>query len=51
MHKMALSKNWKIDYICKNEAIVNSPGPNTIEEFLFQRLRFASKTLSYYNLK
>ena len=51
MHKMALSKNWEIDYICQKEAVVNSVGPDTIKELIFQRLRFASKTLSYYNLK
>lgn len=51
MQKMSLSKKWEMDFICNNRAIVNSPGPNTMEELVYQRLRFASKGLNYYKLE
>jgi cellulose synthase/poly-beta-1,6-N-acetylglucosamine synthase-like glycosyltransferase len=51
MQKMSLSKKWEMDFICNNKAIVNSPAPNTMEELVYQRLRFASKGLNYYNLE
>ena len=50
MQKMAHSKKWSIDYVCQEKAIVNSPAPLSIEEFTYQRLRFASKGLNYYKL-
>lgn len=50
MQKMAFSKKWSIDYICNEKAIVNSPAPSNIEEFTYQRLRFASKGLNYFKL-
>jgi len=51
MQKMSLSKKWAIDFMCNENAIVNSPAPNTIEELIYQRLRFASRGLNYYNLE
>jgi cellulose synthase/poly-beta-1,6-N-acetylglucosamine synthase-like glycosyltransferase len=51
MQKMSLSKKWEMDFICNHRAIVNSPGPNTIEELVYQRLRFASKGINYYQLE
>tara|TARA_S200000501_G_scaffold377150_1_gene434467 strand:- start:1399 stop:2517 length:1119 start_codon:yes stop_codon:yes gene_type:complete len=50
MQKMASSKKWLIDYVCHENAVVNSPAPKNIEDFTFQRLRFASKGLNYYKL-
>lgn len=50
MQKMAYSKRWAMDFICNQNAIVNSPGPINMEDFVYQRLRFASKGLNYFSL-
>ena len=44
------SDDYKVLACCDKEAIVKSPAPSSFNSFIKQRLRFASKGKSYYEL-
>ena len=44
------NSNYKVLACCNKEAIVKSPAPRNFHSFIKQRLRFASKGKSYYEL-
>ncbi len=51
MQKVHSLTNSKIHFISDPLAVVESSPPQSINQFINQRLRFASKGLSYYKLK
>ncbi len=51
MHKMNKYTDYKIKFVFDHKASVFSNPPNSINQFIKQRLRFASKGLFYYEWK
>ena len=49
MHKIS-NTDWELYFISDPECIVVSPPPKNLKQFINQRIRFASKSLNYYNL-
>ena len=49
LHKIVYYANCKVKFILDNDATVYSNPPITFNQFLHQRLRFASKGFIYYN--
>ncbi|NQU68059.1 MAG: glycosyltransferase [Candidatus Marinimicrobia bacterium] len=50
LQKVASLTSSKISFRLKSDAVIFSPPPDKISTFIHQRLRFASKGLSYYQL-
>ena len=50
LHKIATQTKWNIKYIANQNALVSSIIPSSIKSLYLQRLRYASKSLLYYNL-
>ena len=50
LHKIATQTKWNIKYIANNKSLVSSTIPHSIKLLYLQRLRYASKSLLYYNL-
>ena len=50
LQKFALSSNWDIEFVNNLDSIVKSLAPDSLESFISQRMRFASKGFKYYNL-
>ncbi len=50
LHKIATETKWGIKYIANSDSLVASTIPNSIKSLYLQRLRYASKSLIYYNL-
>lgn len=51
LHKITGHPSYKAHFILSEKAVVDSPPPSSLEQFVHQRLRFASKGFSYYNIK
>ena len=51
MHKINKHTNYKLKFILDEKASVFSLPPNSINQFIKQRLRFASKGIFYYQWK
>jgi len=50
LQKIAATTGWQFRFLAAGEAVVPSPPPGSILQFVSQRLRFASKGLQYYDL-
>lgn len=50
LQKIASGSNWSVEFVANPSAIVESPAPDSLETFILQRLRFASKGFKYYGL-
>jgi cellulose synthase/poly-beta-1,6-N-acetylglucosamine synthase-like glycosyltransferase len=50
MQKLSQKTDYEIQFLLDKDAIVESPGPTSIQEFIHQRLRFASKGLDYFKI-
>ena len=50
IQKFACKSNQNIVFNYSNDSIVDSDAPFTINEFINQRLRFASKSINYYSV-
>ncbi|NOZ07524.1 MAG: glycosyltransferase [FCB group bacterium] len=50
LQKVSTQGQWKLRFLSQNGAIVESDPPRTINQFIYQRLRFASKGIEYYTL-
>jgi len=50
LQKFALSSNWDIEFVNNPDSVVKSLAPDSLESFISQRMRFASKGFKYYNL-
>ena len=51
LHKITGHPSYCAKFVLSKKAIVNSPPPSSITQFIHQRIRFASKGISYYNIK
>ncbi|MBT5078543.1 MAG: glycosyltransferase [Candidatus Marinimicrobia bacterium] len=51
LHKITGHPSYKAQFVLSKESVVESPPPSSLEQFIHQRLRFASKGFSYYNIK
>ena len=51
LQKIAKETQWQIKFCVNPKCIVESPPPSSVIEFINQRLRFASKGMSYYKLE
>ena len=51
LHKITGDPSYKAQFVLSKESVVESPPPSSLEQFIHQRLRFASKGFSYYNIK
>ena len=51
LHKITSNPSYRAYFVLSEKAVVNSPPPSSLAEFVHQRLRFASKGFSYYNIK
>ena len=51
LQKVATQTKWKVKFSLEKNSIVESPPPKSIVQFVRQRLRFASKGLSYYQMQ
>jgi len=51
LHKITGHPSYKAQFVLSEKAVVASPPPSSMEQFINQRLRFASKGFSYYNIK
>lgn len=50
LQKIASNTSWKIRYLPHPDMVVASSPPQTLKQFVRQRLRFASKGSAYYHL-
>lgn len=50
LQKIATKSNYKVEFVLSPNTLVDSPPPESIEQFIHQRIRFASKGMSYYNI-
>ena len=50
LQKLSSKTDYEIQFILDQKAVVESPGPKSIHQFINQRLRFASKGLDYYKI-
>ncbi len=50
LQKITTKSNYKIEFVLSPNALVDSPPPESIDQFIHQRIRFASKSMSYYNI-
>ena len=50
LQKFALESDCLVSYSMNPKSLVDSSAPNTFQELIKQRLRFASKGLLYYNM-
>ncbi len=51
LHKIKKNTNYKLKFLLKENASVYSYAPSSVNDFINQRLRFASKGLFYYSWK
>lgn len=51
LHKITGHPSYKAQFVLSKKSVVDSPPPSSLEQFIHQRLRFASKGFSYYNIK
>jgi biofilm PGA synthesis N-glycosyltransferase PgaC len=51
LHKITGHPSYKAQFVLSEKSVVDSPPPTSLEQFIQQRLRFASKGFSYYNIK
>ena len=51
LHKITAHSSYQAQFVLSEKAVVDSPPPSSLTQFVHQRLRFASKGLSYYNIK
>ena len=51
LHKIKKYTNYKLKFLLKENASVYSYAPSSVNDFINQRLRFASKGLFYYSWK
>ena len=51
LHKISGHPSYKTEFVISEQSTVDSPPPPSIEKFIRQRLRFASKGFSYFNIK
>jgi len=50
LHKITTQTKWDIRYIANDHSLVSSTIPQSIKSLYLQRLRYASKSLLYYDL-
>mgnify|MGYP001192588980 FL=1 len=50
LHKIVTQTKWNVKYIANSNALVSSLIPSSIKSLYLQRLRYASKSLLYYDL-
>ena len=51
LHKITANPSYLAHFVLSEKAVVDSPPPSSLSQFIHQRLRFASKGFSYYNIK
>lgn len=51
LHKITGHPSYKAQFVLSVKSVVDSPPPSSLAQFVHQRLRFASKGFSYYNIK
>ncbi|MBC8311946.1 MAG: glycosyltransferase [Candidatus Marinimicrobia bacterium] len=51
LHKITGHPSYRAHFVLSEKAVVDSPPPSTLSQFVHQRLRFASKGFSYYDIK
>ena len=51
LHKITENPSYLAHFVLSEKAVVDSPPPSSLSQFIHQRLRFASKGFSYYNIK
>ena len=51
LHKITENPSYRAQFVLSEKTIVDSPPPSSLAQFVHQRLRFASKGFSYYNIK
>ena len=51
LHKITENPSYRAQFVLSKKSIVDSPPPSSLAQFVHQRLRFASKGFSYYNIK
>jgi cellulose synthase/poly-beta-1,6-N-acetylglucosamine synthase-like glycosyltransferase len=51
LHKITGHPSYRAQFILSKKTVVDSPPPSSLSQFVHQRLRFASKGFSYYNIK
>ena len=51
LHKITGNSSYRAQFVLSKKTVVDSPPPCSLAEFVHQRLRFASKGFSYYNIK
>ena len=51
LHKITGHPSYKAQFVLSEKSVVDSPPPYSLQQFVHQRLRFASKGFSYYNIK
>ena len=50
LHKITENPSYRAQFVLSKETVVDSPPPSSLAQFVHQRLRFASKGFSYYNI-
>lgn len=51
LHKITEHPSYQAQFVLSKKAVVDSPPPSSLVQFVHQRLRFASKGFSYYSIK
>jgi len=51
LHKITVHPSYQAQFVLSERAVVDSPPPSSLTQFVHQRLRFASKGFLYYNIK
>jgi len=51
LHKITGHPSYQAQFVLSERTVVDSPPPSSLAQFVHQRLRFASKGFSYYNIK
>jgi cellulose synthase/poly-beta-1,6-N-acetylglucosamine synthase-like glycosyltransferase len=51
LHKITEHPSYQAQFVLSEKTVVESPPPSSFKKFVHQRLRFASKGFSYYNIK